>query len=217
MYTLKKSNILIVDDSKFERELMKNAFTRFGDYEILEAENGTRGLGILSEKEVSLVLLDILMSDLDGIETLIKMRQKFNALELPVIMITSKSEVFDLVKCLRSGANDYITKPVNFEAAHSRIETHLKISEMAIEMNKLKELAALDALIGTYNHQINNPLSIAIGCLESPELKGSKVFGVLENALWRIAKIVKEIGAISEKKEIEFKEYCGSTKIIKTD
>ncbi len=124
--------------------------------------------------------------------------------------MTSKADTVDVINSLRSGANDYITKPVNFEIALSRINTHLKLSEVSKEMAKLQELAALDAMIATYNHEINNPLAIAIGYLEQQDL--NSVREKLSSSMWRIADIVKKIKTVSEKKEIEYQSYAGTTK-----
>lgn len=205
--------ILIVDDSKFDRELFKRALCKSKEFEVLEAETGEQCYAILDREKIDLVLMDIMMPGAFGTEVLLKVRSEFNALLLPIIMVTSKADASDLVGCLRSGANDYITKPVNFEIAMSRIGTHLKLAEVSHEMSRLKELAALDAMITTYNHEINNPLSVAVGCLHKPDLNA--VREKLSSALWNVADIVKKIRAVTEKKEVEFETYANKSKMVK--
>jgi DNA-binding response OmpR family regulator len=74
---------------------------------------------------VDLVLLDVMMSGMDGIETLRRLRQSRAISELPVIMVTAKDGADEIVQALDAGANDYVTKPVDFAVAHARIRTQL--------------------------------------------------------------------------------------------
>ncbi len=212
---LVEKTILIVDDSEFDRNLLKNAFSRKGQFKFLEANDGLHSLVVLANNSVDLVLMDIMMPGTFGSQILLKIREKFNPIELPIIMVTSKIDSSDVIECLHNGANDYITKPVNFEVAISRIMTHLKLADLSMEMAKLKEITALDAMITTYNHEINNPLSIAISYLNNSLLKDEKVVEKLRTALWRIADVVKKIREVSDKKETKFGTYSGSTKMIK--
>jgi len=150
-----------------------------------------------------------------GTEVLMKIREKHNPIELPIIMVTSKADASDVIRCLQSGANDYITKPVTFDVAVTRISTHLRLAEVSREMSRLQEMAALDAMITTYNHEINNPLAIAIGCLNAPLLKDEVAVEKLKSSLWRVADIVKKIRSVTEKKEAEYEQYASSGRTIK--
>ena len=212
---MNRKNILIVDDSEFDRVLFKKALNKLETFKILEAETGEECFKVLDQEKIDLILMDILMPGIFGTDVLRKIRNKFNALTLPIIMVTSKTDISDIVESLRNGANDYITKPVNFEIALSRINTHLKLAEASQEMVRLKEIAALDGIITTYNHEINNPLMIAIGCLSASDMKATKYYSKLETALWRIANIVKQIRHVTEKKEIDYQDYSGLTKMVK--
>ena len=209
--------ILIVDDSRFDRHLMVKALGHKGEYHILEARSAEECLGLLGSNKIDLILMDIMMPGAFGTEVLIKIREKFNQVELPIIMVTGKADASDVIGCLQSGANDYITKPVTFDVALSRISTHLRLSELSNEMSKLKEMAALDAMVTTYNHEINNPLAVAISCLDEPLLKDEAAVMKLKSSVWRIANIVKKIREVTEKKEMEYQEYAGNNKMIKID
>ncbi len=212
---MKNKTVLIVDDSTFDRALLSKALSKKGGFKTEEAENGERCLEILEKGSIDLVLMDIMMPGKFGTAILVKIREKLNPIELPIIMVTSKSDASDVVGCLQNGANDYIQKPVNFDIAISRILTHLRLTDFSKEMSRLKELATLNAIITTYNHEINNPLAIAIGCLHtlgpSPDDPKRKH---LSDALWRIADIVKQIKHVSEKHEIEYESYS-NLKMIK--
>lgn len=212
---MSKLPILVVDDSDFDRSMLVKVLSIKGNFKTLEANSGDKCLEILSTQSVGIVLMDIMMPGVHGTEVLKKIREKFNPIELPIIMISAKSEVGDIVSSLQDGANDYITKPVNFEVALSRISTHLKLAEISHEMSRLKEMAALDAMITTYNHEINNPLSVAIGCLNSSLLTDEAAVEKLKSSLWRVADVVKKIREVTEKKEAKFGTYAGSAKMIK--
>jgi DNA-binding response OmpR family regulator len=210
-----KKYILVVDDSDFDRQLLVNAITKKSNFHTLEANSGERCLELLETENVSLILLDIMMPGAFGTQVLMKIREKFNAIELPIIMVTSKADASDVISCLQSGANDYITKPVNFSTAVSRMTTHLMLAEISNKMAHLKEMAALDAMITTYNHEINNPLAIALGCLNAPLLKDEQSVEKLKSALWRIAGIVQKIREVTNQKEAEFEAYPKTGKMVK--
>lgn len=206
--------LLIVDDSEFDRKLLAEALKLKGDFTIFEASSGERCLEILEKISVSLVLMDGMMPGIRGSEVLTEIRKRWSVLELPIIMVTSMTEDADVVNCLKLGANDYVTKPVNFEIAVSRIRTHLQLSQASRDMSKLKEVAALEAVIATYNHEINNPLTVALGCLIPDELSPANK-EKLERELWRIAKIVKKIEGAAREADLDFADYTPSSKMIR--
>ena len=100
-----KTKILVVDD---DREILNSTgiFLKAEGYEVLKAENGRSALDILEKEEISLMLLDIMMPDMDGISTLLKLRETMN---IPVILISAKSEDGDKILGLSAGADDYVT------------------------------------------------------------------------------------------------------------
>ena len=207
--------ILVVDDSDFDRALLMKALALKGNFATFEANSGESCLEMLATHNIGLILMDIMMPGIAGTEVLTQIRRKANAIELPVIMVTAKTETADIVACLLAGANDYIAKPVNFEVAISRISTHLRLAEISREMATMKEIAALDALIATYNHEINNPLAIAIGTMKAKDLNEPITRERLNSALWRVADIVKRINAVSEKKLADYEDGGGNTKMVK--
>lgn len=104
-------NILVCDDEKDIVAALKIYLTTEG-YGVIEAYNGKEALEKLAENEVHLVLLDIMMPEMDGISTMVEIRRVSN---VPVILLTAKSEDTDKVLGLNVGADDYITKPFNVE------------------------------------------------------------------------------------------------------
>jgi DNA-binding response OmpR family regulator len=212
---MSQKTILFVDDSSFDRSLLMGALQKKMSFTGIEASTGEECLQLIEKHRIDLVLMDIVMPGALGTKILSKIREKYNAIDLPIIMVTSKGTSTDIIGCLQDGANDYITKPVNFEVAVSRITTHLKLGDLSREMSRLKEVLALDSIITTYNHEINNPLTIALGFLEMPSTSDNRT--KLKAALWRIADIVKKIKAVSEQKEVEYSEYSGKNKMVKLD
>lgn len=115
-------NILIVDD---DREIVESIaiFLSGEGYSIYKAYDGIEALEILSEKEVHLMVLDIMMPRLDGIKTLMKLRESRN---VPVILLSAKSEDADKILGLTVGADDYVTKPFNPSELVARVKSQLR-------------------------------------------------------------------------------------------
>jgi diguanylate cyclase (GGDEF)-like protein/PAS domain S-box-containing protein len=116
--------VLVVDDNENNRQILARRLTRNG-YTVSVAE-GARGLlDRIRDEAVDLVLLDIEMPDITGLDALVAIRETYSAVRLPVIMVTARSQSEDVVKALELGANDYLTKPVDFPVALARVRTHL--------------------------------------------------------------------------------------------
>ena len=115
-------NILVVDD---DREIVDSIgiFLSGEGYKVLKAYDGIEALDILSENEVHLMILDIMMPKLDGIKTLMKLRESRN---IPVILLSAKSEDADKILGLTAGADDYVTKPFNPSELVARVKSQLR-------------------------------------------------------------------------------------------
>jgi diguanylate cyclase (GGDEF)-like protein len=116
--------LLIVDDISDNRMVLTRRFQRRG-FEVVEADNGLTALSLIQAQPFDLVLLDVMMPGIDGIETLKRIRSQKSSLELPVIMVTAKSESENIVDALELGADDYVTKPVDFAVALARVNTQI--------------------------------------------------------------------------------------------
>ena len=115
-------NILICDDEKDIVNALK-IYLSSPDLNFYEAENGAEALNILKSNEIHLVILDIMMPKMNGIETLSNLRQFSN---IPVIMLSAKSEDTDKILGLNVGADDYITKPFNPIEVNARVRSALR-------------------------------------------------------------------------------------------
>jgi len=107
--------------------------------EIIDAENGANALKILEKQCIDIVLIDIMMSVMDGFETIKAIRRKDELKELPIIAITAKSLKGDRESCIAAGANDYISKPVDYDTlihlVKAWIERELKNKERAMAVH----------------------------------------------------------------------------------
>lgn len=115
-------NILVVDD---DREIVDSIaiFLSGENYIVLKAYDGIEALDVLSENDVHLMILDIMMPKLDGIKTLMKLRESRN---IPVILLSAKSEDTDKILGLTAGADDYVTKPFNPSELVARVKSQLR-------------------------------------------------------------------------------------------
>ena len=116
--------LLIVDDISDNRTILTRRFQRRG-FEVVEADSGYVAIELIGRESFDLVLLDVMMPGIDGIETLKRIRSQKSASALPVIMVTAKSESENVVDALELGANDYVTKPVDFAVAFARVNTQI--------------------------------------------------------------------------------------------
>ena len=116
--------VLVVDDNENNREILARRLARKG-YAVSVADNARDLHDRVRQEGIDLVLLDIEMPGVTGLDALIALRQTYSAVRLPIIMVTARDESEDVVKALELGANDYLTKPVDFPVALARVRTHL--------------------------------------------------------------------------------------------
>lgn len=130
--------LLIVDDLADNRDLLGRRFKRRG-FQIEEAENGRAALRLLAAQEFDCVLLDMMMPGMNGDEVLRLLRQDFSAQLLPVIMVTARAQQEDVAKATKLGANEYVTKPVDFAVALAHVRTLVARRRQEIERMRANE------------------------------------------------------------------------------
>lgn len=154
------SKILIVDDEMINRVDINNRLLAAGSFNILNAENGEEAVKIVSEEgDIDLVLMDVMMPKMSGIEACRIIRQQFSHYEVPILMLTAKDQIKDIIEAFSAGANDYITKPYDREVLKARAKNLLelkyavknalqKTKDLKSEKQK-RELAEMLAIITT--------------------------------------------------------------------
>jgi signal transduction histidine kinase/CheY-like chemotaxis protein len=122
-----RGRILVVDDEPVNQQVLRSYLTP-QHYQVVQAMSGEEALEILARQQpFNLVLLDVMMPRMSGYELCQRIREKYLPSELPIIMITAKNQVSDLVEGLNTGANDYLTKPFSKDELLARLRTHLNL------------------------------------------------------------------------------------------
>jgi len=138
------SRLLIVDDSEITRGMFARRLTRRG-YDISMAESAHGLLERVRKENIDLILLDIEMPEITGLEALKALRQYYTSIQLPIIMLTVRNQSKDVIAALELGANDYLTKPIDFPIALARIKTQLSHKRAENALRESEERYALAA------------------------------------------------------------------------
>jgi phosphoserine phosphatase RsbU/P len=160
--------LLVVDDDEANRDMLSRRLERKG-FAVAVAEDGSRAIELVRERPFDLVLLDVLMPGLSGLEVLRELRRSHPATELPVIMATALSESGDIVEALRLGANDYVSKPLDFPVVLARIQAQLSLKGAVEEVVRLErsleqrnlELTGANARLAEANRRMERDLRAA--------------------------------------------------------
>ena len=150
--------VLVVDDNEDNRDLLARRLATNG-YIVSMADSARDLLERIRDEAIDLVLLDIEMPGITGLDALVAIRETYSPVRLPVIMVTARSESEDIVKALELGANDYLTKPIDFPVALARVRTHLSHMRVEQALRASEEryaLAALGANDGLWDWNLRN-------------------------------------------------------------
>ena len=122
--------VLIVDDEPINRQVIINHLL-LQNYRTVQAANGPEALSLLEQGlKPDIILLDVMMPRMTGFEVCRKLRETYPAYAVPIVMLTAKNQVSDLVEGLSSGANDYLTKPISKSELLARLRTHLRLAKI---------------------------------------------------------------------------------------
>jgi CheY-like chemotaxis protein len=122
------TNILIVDDLQDNIDVISRRMRNRG-INVFEANDGVEALELLGVSPIDIILCDVMMPGMSGLEVVKKIRAKRSAAALPIIMVSARTDQTMIVDCLQAGANDYVTKPIDFNVVSARILTQLTIRE----------------------------------------------------------------------------------------
>jgi len=147
--------ILVVDDELHIRNILKFQLEKNG-YSVVLAENGEEALQMVRRESPDLVILDLMMPRMDGFEVCKRIRENYQTAQIPIIMLTAKSDLPDRLKGLKDGANDYLIKPYSNEELLLRVQNVLEWSQKQKEANPLTGLAGNRAIEKELQHRIEN-------------------------------------------------------------
>jgi signal transduction histidine kinase len=158
----KRPRILIVDDEPMNVTLLERLFVR--EYEVVTATSGRAALDLLSKKVFDCLLLDIMMPGVSGLHVLEQLRNDPTTADLPVILVSALADRHDVVRGLKLGANDYVTKPIEMDVLSARVQTQVTLKvlqdqrKLAIaELERAQELK--DQLLRIASHDLKSPLA----------------------------------------------------------
>jgi sigma-B regulation protein RsbU (phosphoserine phosphatase) len=135
--TADSSSILIVDDEELNSEGLARHLRRHG-YVVNAVRNGEEAIDLLGDHRIDLVLLDIMMPGMNGLDVLRFLRRVDSLIDLPIIMVTARGESEDVVEALELGANDYVTKPLDLPVVLARIRTQLALRRAVAQVTELE-------------------------------------------------------------------------------
>jgi class 3 adenylate cyclase len=162
------TSLLVVDDNELNRDMLSRRLGSRG-FKVAVAEDGASALAMIERQDFDLVLLDVMMPGLSGIDVLKRLRERWPESDLPVVMATARDATEDVVEALRLGANDYVAKPLDFAVVLARVETQLSLRRQKREIKRLAENLELrnrfiQSLFGRYLSE-----EVVADLLASPE------------------------------------------------
>jgi CheY-like chemotaxis protein len=201
-------SILVVDDQPINVQLLKRKLEREG-IRVTAAYNGLEALDFVKKEKPDLILLDVMMPDMDGIEVCQRLQSHEDTRGIPVIFITARTAKESKLEGLGVGAVDYITKPIDLDETLARVQTQLRfvtINRQVVELTRRLEESRKAATIGAVTqgiaHNLNNLLGVVIGYLDlvkayydRPEQVKKNVQHV-EDAVQRIVSIIKQLSTL---------------------
>lgn len=151
-----KKKILIVDDEPFFRNVLREGLEE--RYQIVEGENGDQALELADKHKPDLIILDVMMPGVDGIETCGLLKDRPETRKIPVVLFTSLAKKDDIVRGLKAGADDYFTKPMCLPEVIARVDVHLRTKDYYADLRHEDLLMLLE--LSENISAIRNPMTI---------------------------------------------------------
>jgi len=200
--------ILVVDDQPINVQLLKRKLEREG-MQVAAAYSGPEALALVQQEKPELILLDMMMPDMDGIEVCQKLQANEETRSIPVIFVTARTSKEGKLEGLGVGAVDYITKPIDLDETLARVQTQLRfaainreIIDLQRRLTEARRAATIGAVTQGIAHNLNNLLGVVIGYLDlikayydKPELVKKNVLNV-EEAVQRIVSIIRQLSSL---------------------
>jgi CheY-like chemotaxis protein len=200
--------ILVVDDQPINVQLVKRKLEREGMH-VDTAYSGQEALDLVKKGKPELILLDVMMPDIDGIEVCQRLQADEATRSIPIIFVTARSSKEGKLEGLGVGAVDYLTKPIDLDEMLARVQTQLRFAAINREVIDLqrrlieaRRAATIGAVTQGIAHNLNNLLGVVIGYLDlikayhdKPELVKKNVQSV-EEAVQRIVAIIRQLSSL---------------------
>lgn len=200
--------ILVVDDQPINVQLLKRKLEREG-IQVFTAYSGLEALESVLQNKPDLILLDVMMPEMDGIEVCQRLQSTEDTRSIPIIFITARTSKEGKLEGLGVGAVDYITKPIDLDETMARVQTQLRFVAINREMADLtrrlaesRRAATIGAVTQGIAHNLNNLLGVVIGYLDLIKAYYDKPEQVkrnaaqVEEAVQRIVTIIKQLSSL---------------------
>jgi CheY-like chemotaxis protein len=202
-------SVLLVDDQPINVQLLKRALEK-ADIHVEVACNGKECLASTIEQRPDLILLDIMMPEMDGIEVCRRLRANDETKSIPIIFITARSNREIKLEGLEAGAVDFITKPIDLQETIARVKTQLRVQsiyrrnlELQERLAESRQTAAVGAITQGIAHNLNNLLGVAVGYIDLIKNNHENADLVLrsnsrmETSVVRMVEIVRQLNTIA--------------------
>ncbi|MBW1702798.1 MAG: response regulator [Deltaproteobacteria bacterium] len=224
----KKRRILVVDDDIEIVQFLQVSLEREG-YEVMAGRNGKEAITLSQKYNPDLILMDIVMPEMDGLEACKIIKRRETAKFIPIIFLTVKGSHDDKVKGLDLGADDYLAKPFKINELAARVRSMLRIKQLTEQLQETKrelieakQVAAVAATAVTVNHNINTPLTTIMANVEllSTKLPGSArpvckpYLNDIKTAAKRISRLTKKLAKLEKP---NFVDYLAGTSMLDLD
>ncbi len=209
-----KPKVLVVDDQPVNVQLLKRALER-EDIHVIPAYGGQEALELVEREHPDLILLDVMMPEMDGIEVCQRLQADGAHQSIPVIFITARSSKEGRLAGLGVGAVDYITKPIDLDETIARVQTQLRVVQVNRHMLDLqrrlqeaRRAASIGAITQGIAHNLNNLLGVVLGYLDLIKTQAHKPDAVranaenLEAAIQRIVAIIRQLTSLVVKSRL---------------
>ncbi len=211
--------ILIVDDDPIVRKVFEDIITK-NRYQIITASNGEECVQVANQLKPDLILLDICMPEMDGIETCRLLKRDKSLKDIPVIFVTANTDDDTLKEAFESGGTDYVRKPVGSIELMARIKSVLLHTKMKRKLLEKEKLAGVLEMAGAVCHELHQPLQALYLYLDDVDnedhQKRLPCFSTeeLKKQIIKMSEITKKVGLI---RKYESRDYINGMKIVDID
>lgn len=217
------AKILVIDDLPENVFLLQDRLEHEG-YQVITSYDGNSGIEKAITEIPDLILLDVMMPDITGIEVCKTLVQNPATLNIPIILVTAKSGAEDIKEGLEAGAHDYIKKPFNRVELMARVHSALKLSQTHKKLIEAEKSSIYSATVVTANHKIKQPLTLmSLSCsaikreLDREEISKEAILkrlSYIETAIRDINNVLNQLSSI---KQPVFSDYFNNIKMIEVE
>ena len=213
-----KGKIMLVDDETMHRKLIKTVIGS-KNYDYIEASSGLEAIEIFKTEKVDLILMDLNMPGLTGIETIGHIKKLDRGIETPVIMVTAHSNLDGLVQAIDYGAMEYIVKPFNHDELRAKVNAIYKFSQQQAELSnkkiEMEKLKLLQQAIITLSHYLNNAFSSVSLLLQTVDYNDTEkvkdLMNIVEKQIIKVSAVIKGMEEMAKSTNIKLTDYPGAT------